>query len=268
MRITASAGSQPLPPSHTQPLPLSQTQPLASTASPQTQPSQTQPLVLQASPQPPQPQPLAVPAGDSAGDDSDADGHKDLDSRAAVGEQSFEEETAQAERQHQGDLQGEDSDRDSEAEERALKAKVAAVVRKMLAIVPHPRLHPAVGGEVAVLDWDVHQSAKAAKDVGRCYSFLTPAPAVGGDVADDDDERWSVAAQNFDAQTRKHDIISDILDNKEATTPSAQGGWCLVDELPDPDPDRQQQPTHHQGHDPLIHLPGYYRLRSCIVYLA
>ena len=117
----------------------------------------------------------------------------------------------------------------------------AAVVRKMpeqkrFAIVPHPRLRPAVGGEVAVLDWDVHQSAK---DVGRCYSFLTPAPAVGGDVADDDDERWFVAAQNFDAQTRKHDIISDIMDNKEATTPSAQGdrvsGWCLVDELPDPD---------------------------------
>ena len=108
-----------------------------------------------------------------------------MDSRAAVGEQSVEEEMAQAERQHQGDLQGEDSDRDSEVEERAFKAKVAAVVRKMLAIVPHPRLHPAVGGEVAVLDWDVHQSAK---DVGRCYSFLTPAPAVGGDVADDDDE--------------------------------------------------------------------------------
>ena len=76
-----------------------------------------------------------------------------------------------------------------------------------------------------MLDWDVHQSAK---DVGRCYSFLTPAPAVGGDVADDDDEHWFVAAQNFDAQTRKHDIISDIMDNKEATTPSAQGEWMVL----------------------------------------
>ena len=44
-----------------------------------------------------------------------------LDSRAAIGEQSFEEETAQAERQHPGE--------DSEAEEFVFKLKVAAVVR-------------------------------------------------------------------------------------------------------------------------------------------
>ena len=234
----APAETQPLAGTaspQTQPVPPPPTQPLASTAFPQTQPRQTQPsLVLQAPP---------------PDDDTDDNDYEGLDSRAAVGEQSFEEETAQAERQHQGDLQGEDSDRDSEAEERAFKAKVAAgsscqedARAKKVCNCPtsqRPAVVPAVGGDVAVLDWDVHQSAKAAKDMGRCHSFLTPAPAVGGDVADDDDEHWFVAAQNFDAQTRKHDIISDIMDNKEATTPSAQGdrvsGWCLVDELPDPD---------------------------------
>ena len=62
----------------------------------------------------------------------------------------MEEETAQAERQHQGE--------DSEAEERAFKLKVSAVVRKAakakrFAIVPHHRFRPAV---VAMLDMAVH----------------------------------------------------------------------------------------------------------------
>ena len=81
-----------------------------------------------------------------------------MDSRAAVGEQSFEEETAQAERQHQGE--------DSEAEEFAFKQKVAAVVRvaakaKRFAMTPHQRFRPAVGGggAAAELDMEVHQFA-------------------------------------------------------------------------------------------------------------
>ena len=88
------------------------TQPLAGTAFAQTQPRQTEPLVLQAAPL--QTQPLA---GDAHGDDSDDNDYEGLDSRAAVGEQSFEEETAQAE------------EAGSEAEEIAFKLKVAAVVR-------------------------------------------------------------------------------------------------------------------------------------------
>ena len=114
----APAETQPLAGTaspQTQPVPPPPTQPLAGTAFPQTQPRQTQPLVLQA---PPQTQPLA---GDARGDDSDDNDYEGLDSRAAVGEQSFEEETAQAERQHQGE--------DSEAEEIAFKLKVTAVVR-------------------------------------------------------------------------------------------------------------------------------------------
>ena len=114
----APAETQPLAGTaspQTQPVPPPPTQPLAGTAFPQTQPRQTQPLALQA---PPQTQPLA---GDASGDDSDDNDYEGLDSRAAVGEQSFEEETAQAERQHQGE--------DSEAEEFAFKLNVAAVVR-------------------------------------------------------------------------------------------------------------------------------------------
>ena len=96
-----------------------------------------------------------------------------LDSRAAVGEQSFEEEMAQAERQHQGDLQGEDSDRDSEAEERAFKAKVAAVVRKMpeqkrFAIVPHPSAQP---------------SCQPLAGTSRCWTgMFTSLPRMWADV--------------------------------------------------------------------------------------
>ena len=84
-----------------------------------------------------------------------------LVSRAAVGEQSVEEETAQAERQHQGESE------DSEAEEVAFKLKVAAVVRvaakaKRFAMAPHQRFRPAVGGggAAAELDMQVHRYAR------------------------------------------------------------------------------------------------------------
>ena len=103
----APAETQPLAGTaspQTQPVPPPPTQPLAGTAFAQTQPRQTEPLVLQAAPL--QTQPLA---GDAHGDDNDDNDYEGLDSRAAVGEQSLEEETAQAERQHQGE--------DSEAEE-------------------------------------------------------------------------------------------------------------------------------------------------------
>ena len=42
--------------------------------------------------------------------------------------------------------------------------------------------------------------------------------------------RWFVPAQNYDAITRRYDIIDR---EPEATIPSSQGGWRLVDELPD-----------------------------------
>ena len=133
------------------------------TAFPQTQPPQTQPLVLQA---PPQTQPLA---GDARGDDSDDNDYEDLDSRAAVGEQSFEEETAQAERQHQSE--------DSEAEEIAFKLKVSAVVRvaakaKRFAMAPHHRFRPAVGGAAAMLDQRVHKYALQKGRRGRAHIRL------------------------------------------------------------------------------------------------
>ena len=158
-------------------MPPPQTQPLAGTAFPQTQPRQTQPLVLQA---PPQTQPLA---GDARGVDSDDNYYEGLDSRAAVGEQSFEEETAQAERQHQGE--------DSEAEEMAFKLKVAAVVRvaakaNRFAMAPHQRFRPAVGGggAAAELDTNLHKyasrkaegvvfrltSLSETDDQGRCFA--------------------------------------------------------------------------------------------------
>ena len=41
-----------------------------------------------------------------------------------------------------------------------------------------------------------------------------------------------VAAQNFDAVTRRYDILER---HPEAKVPSRDGGWCLVDELPDTD---------------------------------
>ena len=120
----------------TQPVPPPLTQPLTGTASPQTQPvppPQTPPSVLQAPPQP--------LAGDARGDDSDDNDYEGLDSRAAVGEQSFEEETAQAERRGE----------DSEGEEIERKLKLTAVVRvratsNRFATTPHQRFSPAVGG--------------------------------------------------------------------------------------------------------------------------
>ena len=124
-------------------MPPPQTQPLAGTAFPQTQPPQTQ-------------------GEDSEAEEEDYEG---LDSRAAVGEQSFEEETAQAERQHQGE--------DSEAEEIALKLEVAAVVRvaartNRFAMAPHQRFRPAVGGggAAATLDMQVHNYALKMGEMG------------------------------------------------------------------------------------------------------
>ena len=95
------ASRDPAASPQTQPVPPPQTQPLAGTASTQTQPvppPQTQPWAGTAFPQT---QPPQTPRGDARGDDDDDENdYEGLDSRAAIGEQSFEEETAQAERQH------------------------------------------------------------------------------------------------------------------------------------------------------------------------
>ena len=124
-------------------------QPLAGKALSQTQP----PLVLGPLPQT---QPLAEDAQEDNIDDSDFQG---LDNRPAVGEQTLEEETAQAERQHQGE--------DSEAEEIAFKLKVSAVVRvaakaKRFAMAPRQRFRQAVegGGAAAELGMQVHRYAR------------------------------------------------------------------------------------------------------------
>ena len=208
----APAETQPLAGTaspQTQPVPPPQTQPLAGTAFPQTQPPQTQPLVLQALPQT---QPLAE---DARGDDGDDNDHEGLDSRAAVGEQSVEEETAQAERQHQGE--------DSEAEEIAVKLKVSAVVR--FARAPNHRFRPAVGGiggggAAATLDMQVHQHALwMGEGVKFTLTSLTEKNEQG---------KWFVPAQTFDAITHSHRLKKDDV-------PSCQGGWCLVCELPDTD---------------------------------
>ena len=44
--------------------------------------------------------------------------------------------------------------------------------------------------------------------------------------------RWFVPAQNFDAITHKYDMMER---QPEAIVPSWQGGWRLVDKLPDTD---------------------------------
>ena len=170
-------------------------------------------MVLQA---PPQTQPLA-------GDDSDDNDYEGLDSRAAVGEQSFEEETAQAERQHPGE--------DSEAEEFVFKLKVAAVVRvaakaNRFAMAPHPRFRPAVGGggPAAELDMQVHRYACQMAE-GAEFTLTSLSEK-------NDQGRWFVPAQNFDAITHRYDMLERQW---EAIVPSWQGGWCLVDELPDTD---------------------------------
>ena len=165
-------------------------------------------MALQA---PPQTQPLAE-------DDSDDNDYEGLDSRAAVGEQSFEDETAHAE--HQGE--------DSEAEEIAFKLKVTAVVRvaakaKRFAMAPYQRFRRAVGA-AATLDMRVH---KYALHMGEGVEFTLTSLSEKNDQG-----RWFVPAQNFDATTRRYDLLER---QPEAIVPSWQGGWCLVDELPDTD---------------------------------
>ena len=195
---------------------------MAGTASPQTQPPQIQPLLLQAPAQLPQ---LL------AGDDNDDYDYEGLDTRAAVGEESFQEERAQEERRHQAEDAA-----DSEFEERAFMLKVAAVVRKTprqkrFAIVPHPRFRPAAvgGGGVALrcVDMHVHQSAK---ERGRGVVF-TLTSLSEQEVGFDGKSRWFVSAQNFNAVTHRYDIMKQI----EGATNIPPNGWCLIDELPDTD---------------------------------
>ena len=152
-----------------------------------------------------------------------------MESRAGVGEQSLEEETAQAERQHQGE--------DSEAEDMRFKLKVAAVVRvaaraKRFAMAPYQRFRPAVGrgGAAAELDPQVHWNVcEMAKGVEFTLTTLSERNGKG---------RWFVAAQNYDAVTRMHDVLplgKDAAREPRALVPSSKGGWCLVDKLPDTD---------------------------------
>ena len=188
-------------------MPPPQTQPLAGTAFPQTQPRQTPLLALQA---PRQTQPLA---GDARGDDSDDNDYEGLDSRAAVGEQSFEEETAQAERQHQGE--------GSEAEEIAFKQTVAAVVRvaakaNRFAMAPHQRFRPAVGGGGAPAELDMHVHMYACR-MGEGVEFTLTSLSET-----DVQGRWFVPAQNFGAITRRYDVLER---QREAIVPSWAGGW-------------------------------------------
>ena len=97
----------------------------------------------------------------------DDEDYEDFDSRAAVGEQSFEEETAQAE------------EAGSEAEEIAFKLKVAAVVRvaakaNRFATVSNHRLRPAAGGGgvAAKLGMQVHSYAQLSWNTPRVLVIL------------------------------------------------------------------------------------------------
>ena len=177
-------------------------------------------LVLQA-PAPPQTQPLA---GDARGDDSDDNDlescddndYEGLDSRAAVGEQSFEEETAQAERQHQGE--------DSEAEEIAFKLKVAAIARKEDKQIrygkkPYHRFRSAVGGGGTAVGGGgaaallVHNYAL---QVGAGIEFT-----LDSLCAIDESGHRFVAVQNNLVQGSKFDLLER---KQEAFRASSQGG--------------------------------------------
>ena len=48
-----------------------------------------------------------------------------------------------------------------------------------------------------------------------------------------DQGRWFVPAQNYAAITHRHDMLEH--QRAEALVPSCNGGWCLVDKLPDTD---------------------------------
>ena len=197
------------------------TQPLAGAAFPQTQPpqTQTQPLVLQAPPQ------LLVGDGSGDDDDNDENDHEDLDTRAVLGEESFEEEEAPV-----GDLGDDDDDEkdhedlderagDSEAEERALKRKVKAFARAAptpnrfgFASASNHRCRPAVGGGAARSD-SVHNCA-IQHGVELTLTSL---------CAKDGKGRKFVAAQNHHALTCSHDLRRDWSD-----IVSSQGGWCFA----------------------------------------
>ena len=125
-------------------------------------------MLLQA---PPQTQPLAA-------DDNEDNDYEGLETRAAVGEQIIEEETP-PEEMAQEKRQPEEEPEGSEAEERAFKLKVAAVVRKTakqkrFASKPHPRFRPAVGGggAAAALDMQVHKYALQMGEWGPVHINL------------------------------------------------------------------------------------------------
>ena len=140
--------------------------------------------------------------------------YEDLDSRAAVGEQSFEEETAQAE------------EAGSEAEEIAFKLKVAAVARKKDKQIrygkkPYHRFRSAVGGggtavggggAAALLDM-VHNYAL---QVGAGIEFTVDSLCGIGESG-----RRFVAAQNNLVQGSKFDLLER---KQEAFRASSQGG--------------------------------------------
>ena len=201
MQGTASPQTQPVLPPHTQLL--------AGTAFPQTKPPQTQPLPLQAIPE----------------KDLDDEDYEDFDSRAAVGEQSFEEETAQAE------------EAGSEAEEIAFKLKVAAIARKEDKQIrygkkPYHRFRSAVGGGGTAVGGG---GAAALLDMVHNYALQVGAGiefTLDSVCAIDESGRRFVAVQNNLAQGSKFELLER---EQEAFRDSSQGGWCLFDELPDTD---------------------------------
>ena len=120
---------------------------------------------------------------------------------------------------------------ESEAEEMAFKLKVAAVIRrfpkaKRFALTPYPRFRlPAVGGgAIGCMDVQLHMYA-VGHGAGVPFTFNSLR-------AVDENGRWFVPRTQHAAITRRLDIT-----DREPRAPlhSWQGGWRLIDELPDTD---------------------------------
>ena len=168
-----------------------------------------------------QTQPLA------GADDEDDHEWEGLDDRAVIGEGGYDEERETAERLQDATF--------SEQEDMAFKLKVSAVVRKSpkarrFAVTHHSRFRPPpyVGGgtapDVLRICIKLHREVRDQKHGQRFNLELLRNKDEYG--------RWFVPAMSFAAVTHRYDILER---KPRALRHSWQGGWKLIDELPDTD---------------------------------
>jgi hypothetical protein len=140
-----------------------------------------------------------------------------LETRAAVGEQ--EEKIEDQARQPLA------ADDDSEVEERAFKERVAAVTRmqpratRLYLISRRDRFAPAIGGGIGI-NMQLHLQAL------RCHHGTTF--GLKELTSENADGRRFVAALNFEAITRRYDLL-------ERTPGALLPTWQLCSQLPDSD---------------------------------